>query len=209
MHIASFVISPIGSNCYVLAESEEPGAKAVIIDPGDIHLQPVFEYIEKNGFEITEIWCTHGHFDHVAGVEVARKQYPVPVYLHAADLEVWDGAPGAAERWLGQTIPPLGEPDVFWKDGDVVKVGDIEWNVWHTPGHSPGSVCLLSAEHAFTGDTLFAGTIGRTDFPASSPLDMQKSLDRLCTWDDAIQIFPGHGKSSTMSIEKRTNPFLT
>ncbi len=208
MHIQSFVISPIRSNCYVLAEADQPGAEAVIIDPGDINMQPVFQYIEEHKFRVVAIWCTHGHFDHVLGVDVARSRFPVQVYLHKADLVVWDQAPEVTAKWLGQHIEPIRHPDCYWDEGDVVRLGDTSWTIWHTPGHSPGSVCILGDGHAFTGDTLFAGTIGRTDFPTSDPAAMSRSLQRLRTWDDDIVIYPGHGPTSTIRAEKLHNPFL-
>ncbi|GMA51951.1 MBL fold hydrolase [Alicyclobacillus contaminans] len=208
MHIQAFVVSPIGSNCYVLAESETPGAQAVIIDPGHRDLQPVFDHIAKHQFEIVAIWCTHGHFDHMLGVDVARERYPVPVYLHKADLPVWDSAPQVCEMWLRQTVPPVRHPDSFWNDGTRVQLGRLEWTILHTPGHSPGSVCIVGDGVAFTGDTLFAGTIGRTDFPLSSPREMEASLARLQQLADDLVIYPGHGQHSTIGHEKRTNPFL-
>jgi glyoxylase-like metal-dependent hydrolase (beta-lactamase superfamily II) len=208
MHIQSFVISPIRSNCYVLAEDDVPGAEAVIIDPGDVNLEPVFQYIDAHQFRVVAIWCTHGHFDHMLGVDVARSRYAVPVYMHKADLVVWDQAPEVTAKWLGLHIEPIGHPDRYWDEGDVVQVGRTSWTIWHTPGHSPGSVCILGDGHAFTGDTLFAGTIGRTDFPTSDPAAMSESLRRLRTWDDAIVIYPGHGPESTIREEKLHNPFL-
>jgi hydroxyacylglutathione hydrolase len=208
MHIQSFVISPIGSNCYVLAESPEPGARAVLIDPGDRALTPVFEYIADRQFQVEAIWCTHGHFDHMLGVDVAREQYKVPVYLHRADIPVWDTAPEVTAQWLRQTVPPVAHPDIYWEEGTVVTLGDTRWNIIHTPGHSPGSVCIVGDQVAFTGDTLFAGSIGRTDFPLSSPEDMQASLQRLRTLPEDLRIYPGHGGPSSIGTECRTNPFF-
>jgi hydroxyacylglutathione hydrolase len=208
MKLASFVISPIGSNCYVLSESELAGSRAVIVDPGDTALEPVFAYIEANRFQLEAIWNTHGHFDHVMGVDLVRARYGVPAYLHAADVPVWDTMADVTQRWLQKRVEPLAPPDHLWSDGDVVELGSAQFQIWHTPGHSPGSVCFVGDEFTFTGDTLFAGSIGRTDFPLSSPVDMEQSLQRLLTLPDSTVIYPGHGHKSTIGEERKVNPFL-
>lgn len=208
MKLSAFVISPIGSNCYVLAESEQPGAKAVVIDPGDTALQPVFNYINEHQFQVEAVWNTHGHFDHVMGVDLVRRKYNVPAYLHGLDVVVWDTMPEVTKQWLHRDVEPLSPPDQLWSGGDVATLGSLAFEIWHTPGHSPGSICLVGDEIAFTGDTLFAGSIGRTDFPLSSPEDMQSSLKRLLTLSDGLVVYPGHMRSSTIETERRTNPFL-
>lgn len=206
--LSSFVISPIGSNCYVLSENGQHGAKAVIIDPGDTHLAPVFDYITENQLNVVAVWNTHGHFDHVMGVDVVRDRYGVPAYLHMSDVPVWDSMSAITERWLHKHVAPLAPPDHLWSDGDMAELGGLCFEIWHTPGHSPGSICLVGEGIALTGDTLFAGSIGRTDFPLSSPVDMQKSLQRLLTLPDDTPIYPGHARASTLEVERKTNPFL-
>ncbi|MCL6516524.1 MBL fold metallo-hydrolase [Alicyclobacillus sp.] len=208
MRIQGFVISPFGSNCYVLAESEEPGARAVIVDPGDTAVEPVLDYVAQHRLAVQAIWNTHAHVDHVMGVDVVRDRLGVPAWLHPDDLPVWNEMPTSARMWLNQTVPPLRAPDHLWADGDVVKLGSLSFTVWHTPGHSPGSVCLIGEDIAFTGDTLFAGTIGRTDLPLSDPEAMRRSLQRLQALPDALLIYPGHMGSSTIGRERQTNPFF-
>ncbi|MCL6637409.1 MAG: MBL fold metallo-hydrolase [Alicyclobacillus sp.] len=208
MPVQAFVVSPLSSNCYVLSPRDVPGAPAVLVDPGDDALDPVFQYIEEHRFQVQAVWCTHAHLDHVLGVDVVRRRYHVPAWVHAADVPLWDSLPSAAGSWLQRTVPSLAPPDHFWQDGDQVSVGEWTFTVWHTPGHSPGSVCLVGEDVAFTGDTLFAGTIGRTDLPLSNAAEMQRSLRRLHTLDDALVLYPGHMGSTTIGRERRVNPFF-
>lgn len=208
MEVKSFVISPIQSNCYVISESLDPGAQAVVIDPGDTALDPVFQYIDAHQFKVVANWNTHAHFDHVLGVDVLRRQYHIPAYVHALDVGRWQDTPNSVATWLGTTAAALGEPDGFFADGDVLTLGDESFTVWHTPGHSPGSVCFVSSTMAFTGDTVFRGTVGRTDLVESDPQAMEDSLRRILTWSDALTLYPGHGPDTTMEQERQQNRFL-
>ena len=208
MKIKSFVVSPVQSNCYVLSESDEAGSKAVIIDPGDINLQQVFDYIDEQGFQIIANWNTHAHFDHIMGVDIVRNRYNVPSYVHKADLPIWTELAQTVQAWIGQNVEPLNPPDGFFEDGDILCLGNDKFTVFHSPGHSPGSVCFVGTDIVFTGDTLFAGSIGRTDLPLSSGKAMFNSLKRLLEWQDHLVLYPGHMQSTTMERERRTNPFL-
>lgn len=208
MHVESFVVSPLQSNCYVLSTSMDAGAKAVIVDPGDPDLTRVFHYIDLHEFTVEAIWCTHGHFDHVLGADRARQRYNVPAYLHEADVTLWKNSSQHAQMWLGQAYLPLNDPDGFWRDGEEVDLDGNKFEIWHTPGHSPGGVCIIGTEFAFTGDTLFAGTIGRTDFPESNAAEMEQSLYRLTSLPGQLDLYPGHMQATTMNRELSTNPFL-
>lgn len=208
MKIQSFVVSPFASNCYVLSLDGQEGRAAVIIDPGDTELGDVFRYVEEQGLDVQAIWNTHAHLDHVMGVDLVRARYGVQALVHGDDLPLWDGIAESARRWLGKEVPSLGSPDGLWTDGDEVCLGTHKFRIWHTPGHSPGSVCLVGDEMAFTGDTLFAGTIGRTDLPLSNPNAMRTSLSKLLALPDELQLFPGHMSPTSMEHERHTNPFL-
>ncbi|MCL6547960.1 MAG: MBL fold metallo-hydrolase [Alicyclobacillus sp.] len=208
MRIATFVVSPIGSNCYVLAQDESEGRDAVIIDPGDTELEPVLRHIEEHGLHVVAVWNTHAHLDHVMGVDVIRHRLQVPAYVHKDDLPIWSTLAEQTRNWLGRAVPPLDPPDGYLEDGMELTLGRDTFRVWHTPGHSPGSVCFVHADLAFTGDTLFAGTIGRTDLPLSDPDAMQASLRRLLALPDHLTLYPGHMGPTTMSAERRANPFL-
>lgn len=208
MDIHAWVLGPFQSNAYVAAASLEPGAQAVVIDPGDTHLEPLFEFVAQQSLQVTAVWATHGHLDHILGVDLVRQRYGVPAFVHEQDLPLWHGLPQYVEQWLGRTMAPLAPPDGVWQDGDDVWLGEDGFKVWHTPGHSPGSVCLIGETVAFTGDTLFASSIGRTDLPLSDSAAMQSSLRRLLQLPDELALYPGHMGLTTMGRERANNPFL-
>lgn len=208
MEICRFVVSPIQANCYILAESLERGAKAVIVDPGDIHLDPVFQFIDETGLRLVANWNTHAHLDHIIGADLVRERYGIPSYVHIDDAEVWKHAHEAHQTFIGTPAPAVREPDQYVHDGDTFTIGDETFTVWHTPGHSPGSVCFVGSSLVLSGDTLFAGTVGRTDLDGSSPEDMERSLERILAWSDDLAIYPGHGHSTNMRTERANNRFL-
>ncbi|MCY0895709.1 MAG: MBL fold metallo-hydrolase [Alicyclobacillaceae bacterium] len=208
MHIRKFVVSPVQSNCYVVSESQERGAQAVIIDPGDIHLDAVFSYIEDEGLRLVANWNTHAHFDHVAGANLVRSKYGISAWLHPDDLVVWDAVPASVLRFTGETVAPLLPPEQELRDGMELRLGDLTFQVMSTPGHSPGSVILYDETVAFTGDTLFAGTIGRTDLPHSSSQQMEASLQKLWSLPESLRCYPGHMGETTLASERQSNPFL-
>jgi len=145
------------------------------------------------------VFLTHGHYDHVGGVAALRRAFPaVPVYLHPADT-----------GGISQLLPTAGLGNVtLWRDGDVVKLGDLQVEVLHTPGHTPGSVCLRCRDVLFSGDTLFAGSCGRTDFPGGSMDEMMASLARLGGLEGDLRVLPGHEGETTLSRERQYNPYL-
>ncbi|WAH38440.1 MBL fold metallo-hydrolase [Alicyclobacillus dauci] len=208
MEIRRFVVSPIQANCYVLSESLDKGARAVIVDPGDTDLTQVFTYIDDHEFKVEANWNTHAHFDHVLGVDIVRDKYHCPSYLHPDDQGVWDATPASTQQWIQRNVEPLNAPDEYYRDGDTVNLAGEVFTIWHTPGHSPGGVCLVGREFALTGDTLFRGTVGRTDLPKASPGAMDASLKRILEWDDNLVIYPGHGESTTFGVEREHNRFL-
>jgi hydroxyacylglutathione hydrolase len=208
MKIQSFVVSPLRSNCYVLAESDTAGAKAVIIDPGDRQLEPVLTYIKDHGLDLQAVWATHAHVDHVMGVDVIRQTFGVPAYVHSADSALWSNMHRDARDWIGANVAALAPPDAFIEEGQVLSCGDLSFTVQHTPGHSPGSVCLVGDSVVFTGDTLFANGVGRTDLPGGSFAELNQSLKRLLELPNELEIYPGHMGSSTIGLERRINPFL-
>lgn len=186
---------PLGlyqTNCYILWEND----RCLVIDPGD-EAEKVLRFLEQNALTPEAILLTHGHFDHVGAVKTLAAETDCRVFLCQEDLAL----PGA------MTAGPLFYTD-FYKEGDKLTLAGMHFEVLHTPGHTPGSVCLRFAEHLFSGDTLFAGSCGRTDFPGSSPAAMGRSLERLAQLDEDLKVYPGHGESTTIGEEKRYNPFL-
>ena len=192
MTITTLPLGMLQTNCYLLAE----GDRCLVIDPGD-EPEKVLACLNRQALTLEAILLTHGHFDHVGAVKTLAAETDCRVFLCQEDLAL----PGA------MTSGPLFYTD-FYKEGDRLTLAGMTFDVLHTPGHTPGSVCLRFGEHLFSGDTLFAGSCGRTDFPGSSPATMVRSLQRLAQLDESLKVFPGHGESTTIGEEKRYNPFL-
>lgn len=197
MEIKRIYIPSVYTNCYLLID-ETSGAMAVI-DPGDDITDSLLRFCVDGDYDLQAVFLTHGHYDHVGGVTSLRRKFPdIPVYLHPEDAGKDDRLTPTAH--LG--------PLTLWREGDVVPLGNLEVEVLHTPGHTPGSVCLRCRDALFTGDTLFAGSMGRTDFPGGSESDMMASLRRLGALEENYNILPGHQGVSTLSREKKSNPYL-
>ena len=198
MKVKLLRVGPIGTNCYILEDDQTN--LAAVIDPGD-EPELIQEALEKEGVEVRYLLLTHGHYDHTTAVPALHRVYPqADIYIHQAD------ANGA-----GSTLFPLaGEVDdlKLYDEGDVIRLGDHEIQVLHTPGHSPGSVTLKVEDVLFTGDTLFAGSCGRTDLPGGDPMEMLASLRRLGRLEGDYTVYPGHMDSTTLAREKQYNPFI-
>jgi hydroxyacylglutathione hydrolase len=198
MKVQTFNVGMLSTNCYVASCAKTK--EAIIIDPGFDRAreeEQIIRYVAANTLDVKFIVNTHGHSDHISGDSVLKKQYGVPVCIHAYD------APCLNE--LGKAISP---PDVLLEDEGFLKFGRLALRVMHTPGHSLGSISLVGEKLVFTGETLFAGGIGRTDFEGSSDRDMRRSLEKLLRLPDTYVVYPGHGAISTIGKEKRFNPFL-
>ena len=196
MNIKTMQVGPLGTNCYLL-EDEHTHAAAVI-DPGGDGAR-IEAQLLADGAELKLILLTHAHFDHTGGVAELHAAHPdVPVFLH----------PAAAARLGSQVFPPIGAPTVPYGDGDVVKLGDLDIQVLHTPGHTPGGVCLLVGDALFTGDTLFQGSMGRIDFEGGSYEDIMASLARLAHLPGDFRVLPGHMDASTLERERKTNYYI-
>ena len=198
MKVKLLRVGPIGTNCYILEDDQTN--LAAVIDPGD-EPELIQEALEKEGVEVRYLLLTHGHYDHTTAVSALHRVYPqADIYIHQAD------ANGA-----GSTLFPLaGEVDdlKLYDEGDVIRLGDHEIQVLHTPGHSPGSVTLKVEDVLFTGDTLFAGSCGRTDLRGGSYEQIMQSLKRLGELKGDFHVCPGHEATSTLERERRSNPFL-
>lgn len=197
MEIRHIYIPSVYTNCYLLLD-EDSGALAVI-DPGDDVSDTLLRLCTDNGWDVRSVFLTHGHYDHVGGVNALRRAFPqVPVYLHPEDAGKDSSLFPTAG--LGQVT--------LWRDGEVVKLGNLNVEVLHTPGHTKGSVCLKCRDALFTGDTLFAGSCGRTDFPGGDYDEMMASLQRLGKLEGDLRVFPGHNGFTSLQQERETNPYL-
>ncbi|MEM4939407.1 MAG: MBL fold metallo-hydrolase [Nitrososphaerota archaeon] len=200
---------PVGrllSNSYLLYDPEL--GDGIIIDAGD-DAEKIIKIVDERGVEVKGIYLTHGHFDHVLGVRDLKEDLGCGFYIHEGDAAILSQAPADAKYFLDVEVDPPPEPDEWIFDGQILRVGDHNVRVIHTPGHTPGSVCYLAEEMIFTGDTLFAGSIGRTDLPGGSLQSLLSSISaKILSLPDHYAVYPGHGPSSTIGAEKMLNPFL-
>ncbi len=192
-------------NCYLLAE--EGSADAVIVDPGEAPAL-FLETAERHGLTIREIWLTHGHIDHVSGVGAVKAATGAPIWMHPADLPLYRNLAQQA-GWFGLELddpPPI---DHELSHGQTLTLGNTSFDVRHTPGHSPGSVCFVTAGTVIGGDVLFQGSVGRVDLPGGDWEQLLSSIrDELFPLADETVVHPGHGPRTTIGAEKRNNPFL-
>ena len=190
---------PLGAyqtNTYIVRDRED-SKLCVVIDPG-YEANTILDYLDEEGLTAKAILLTHGHFDHVGAVKELAAETGCDVYIHAAESQ----------------LPPMMTAGALYYthtygEGDKISpIEGMEIAVLHTPGHTPGSVCLLYGQHLFSGDTLFQGSCGRVDFPGGSPREMMESLNRLASLQLNYRVHPGHGDSTTLDTEKRTNPYM-
>lgn len=205
MRISCLTVGPFEENCYLVVD--EKAQRAVLVDPGD-EAGRIIRMVRDSGATLDAIWLTHAHIDHIGAVAAVKREWDVPVYLHPADTPLY--AAGAKQAaFYGLDFEQPGPPDRELAQGDRVRVGDLEFDVMHTPGHAPGLVVFHGNGVALAGDLLFAGSIGRTDLPLSNPADMEASLLRIMSElrDDVI-VHPGHGPSTSIGRERMINPFV-
>lgn len=198
MKVKIMQVGPIATNCYLLMEPDEN--VLAVIDPGD-EAEAIRNIIEETGCKVKYILLTHGHYDHTTGVPELHRFYPdAEIYIHAAD------ANGAGS----QLYPLAGQIQNLkhYTEGDTLELGGHIINVIHTPGHSPGSVVLHTEDILFTGDTMFAGSCGRTDLPGGNYSQIMKSLKRLGELEGDFHVCPGHDRPSTLERERQSNFFL-
>ena len=203
--IDMLAVGPLSTNCFIVWDKDKK--QGIVIDPGDDG-DIIVQRVRELGIDILAVYATHGHFDHVAGSAPLKAEFDVEFIMHEGDLFFIEDAVESAARW-GITIAEPSKPDRFIKGGDKVKVGDFELDVLYTPGHSPGGISFYRENMLFSGDCLFQGSIGRTDFRKGSLDELTKTI-RTCLYtlpDDTI-VYTGHGPTTTIGEEKLNNPFV-
>jgi glyoxylase-like metal-dependent hydrolase (beta-lactamase superfamily II) len=211
MLIETAAVAPFFKNGYVIAC--ERTREAMLIDPGD-EVDELLRVIDRERLSVRGILLTHAHVDHVSGVARAKRALGAPIHLHRDDLFLYEQA-AAHGRMFGLTIEPPPPVDVYYDGPGPYAFGEYDVFVHHTPGHCPGGVCLqvgrrgTPGKDLFVGDTLFAGSIGRTDLPGGDYETLMRSITGvLCSFGDDARVYSGHGPQTTIGQERRTNPFL-
>lgn len=211
MEVKSFVVNPIGENCYIFHEANE----GAIIDCGAFELKdwlPIQRYLEDQNIHLKYALQTHMHFDHVFGLHFLMEEYGLSPLCHIADQQTYNHVPSMAQAFLGfkanVELPKVAE---YLRDGQILSLGNKSIEIIHTPGHTPGGLCFYIQEEGilFSGDTLFQCSIGRTDFPGGSmSMEISSIRERLFCLPDNTIVYPGHGGHTTIGYEKEHNMYL-
>ncbi len=207
MILESFPVGPLHCNCTILGD--EVTREAIVVDPGD-NIPEILSRLQKHGLTLRQIIITHAHIDHVGGAVQLKRATGAPVFLNQKDLGLLSAMEMQA-GWIGVPTPEVAPPDASAEDGLAVGLAALPGEVIHTPGHTPGSICLLFHKQnlLLAGDTLFAGSIGRTDLPGGDGRQILRSLrDRLLILPDTTRVLPGHGPETSIGEERQSNPFL-
>jgi hydroxyacylglutathione hydrolase len=197
MLIKTLQLGQLETNCYIV--TDENTLQCAVIDPGD-ESNTVLNYLERNHLKCEYILITHGHYDHTMAVKPLANATGATVCMNKKDSNAT--ITNAPFRF----IPPEGT--VFYSEGDIIKVGGLEFHVIETPGHTPGGVTLRCENALFTGDTLFSGSCGRTDFPGGDMDELMRSLKKICDIEGDLEVYPGHMDSSTLERERRFNYYV-
>ena len=209
MKIEHLILGAYGTNCYIL-RANETTKDCLIIDTG-LEADELIDFLQRHNLNPLALILTHGHVDHIIGLVALRSQFPnIKVYIHKLDAGMLTGEKDNLSALAGVRFSS--EPtDITVEDGDVIELANIKLDVIHTPGHSPGGICLYSKDDSvlFVGDTLFADSVGRTDMPGGNTAQLIKNIkEKLLTLPGEIICYPGHGPSTTIAREKANNPFL-
>ncbi len=201
-----FEVGPLGCNCYIVGDPATN--QAIVIDPGG-DAEVLAESVATRGLTVTAIVATHAHFDHLLAAESLRQLTGAPFYMHDADKPLLDWYEESGRMFLGLEIGPPPAIDTPALEGDLIVAGGTALEVIHTPGHSLGSITLASDDVLFSGDTLFAGSVGRTDLPGGDTRTLVGVVkEKLFSFEDEVPVYPGHGPATTVGAERRSNPFV-
>jgi glyoxylase-like metal-dependent hydrolase (beta-lactamase superfamily II) len=204
--VRGIVVGVFAENCWVVGSRRT--REGIVIDPGD-QPEEILALARDMGVTVKAIANSHAHLDHILGVRGVQAETGATFLLHQQDLEIARGAAESASRWLGRPVEPPPEPDALLSDGDEVEVQGLKLRVLHTPGHTQGSVSFYTEGMLFSGDTLFRGSIGRTDLPGGNyEQEMSSIVDRLLALPDETVVLPGHMDETRIGHERQTNPFV-
>ena len=209
MNMHHLVVGMLQVNCFLLVD--EATNDAILIDPGD-DAPAILKMIDQTGAQVSRITNTHAHFDHILAVPEIKEATGATFQLHQADQPVLDNSPDTVRRWLGWQWGPPPAVEQYIEPDDGLRLGETQLEIRHVPGHSPGSIIFIDhvGRRAWVGDTVFAGGIGRTDFPGCSFPDLIEAIHtQILTLPDDYALYPGHGPFTTVGRERRTNPYLT
>jgi hydroxyacylglutathione hydrolase len=204
MKIDRLVVGQLQNNCYIVYD--EKNLAGMVVDPGD-EPDRILEIVKEKGLNIICIVCTHGHFDHIGGVGEIKEGTGGKIVLHRDDFDLYLMAGNQAALW-GFGFDRQPKPDMLVSEGDELCIGDMKFTVLSTPGHSPGGMCLFGEGLLLSGDTVFAGSVGRTDLFGGNMDDLKKSFRRIISLPPETVILPGHGDFSTVGQERESNFFV-
>jgi hydroxyacylglutathione hydrolase len=204
MIIKRLAVGPLEANVYIVGDEETK--QAIVVDPGD-EPDRILDEVKSHNLKVESVICTHAHFDHIGAAGDIKKETGAKIFLHKGDLEAYGLVKDQAAFW-GYSADDLPEPDDFVEEGDEIRVGKLSFKVLHTPGHSRGGICLYGEGIIITGDTIFEGSVGRTDFPGGSIQELKTSFKRIIELPEETKIYSGHGPETTVGKEKKYNFFV-
>ena len=204
MQIETVIVGQLDTNCYVVFD--EASREAIIIDPGD-EPDKISAYVETKNLRPTHIIFTHAHYDHVCAVRELKDSYQAKIAMHEAEAQTYEETKKRCMSW-GYDADDFPPPDLAMEEGDKVQIGKTCFRVIHTPGHTPGGICLYAEDILFAGDTLFHGSVGRTDLPGGNMEHLLQSLKKLSLLDLSTRVLCGHDEDTTIGLEIRSNPFM-
>jgi glyoxylase-like metal-dependent hydrolase (beta-lactamase superfamily II) len=204
MDVVTFGTGPLEENAYLVIDRQR--GDAALVDPGD-EADRLIAAIEQASVQLRAVWLTHAHFDHIGAVGAVRRHFSVPVYLHEAEVPLYEAGPFQAASY-GLPFDADEAPGERFTEGQGLVLGGLSFVVMHTPGHSPGHVTIHGHGIALVGDCLFAGSIGRTDLPLGNATELGLSLERIVALPPETRVLPGHGPATTIGAERRSNPWL-
>lgn len=204
MQIETIIVGQLDTNCYVVFDEES--REAIIIDPGD-EPDRIRAFIDAKSLRPTHIIFTHAHYDHVCAVKELKEHNQAKIVMHEAEAQTYDETKKRCMSW-GYDADDFPPPDMSVNEDDELRVGKACFRVIHTPGHTPGGICIYGENVLFAGDTLFQGSVGRTDLPGGNREQLLLSLKKLALLDPSTRVLCGHEDDTTIGIEMRSNPFM-